>query len=111
MAPRRPRRILHATDFSSASGHAFAEAVTLARGAGARLLVLHVLTPPSPFAAGRPPASWIELEARARLVADRRLTRLVAQAARHGIRARGRLVSGPPAETIARQTRRERADL
>src|SRR5262245_61455526 len=111
MRPRRLRRILHASDFSKASRRAFATAVEFARRERARLVVLHVMTPPSPFADGKPAASWRELEARARRVAERRLAGLVAEAGRAGIGARGRLVPGAPAETIVRQARRERADV
>ena len=49
---KRLRRILHATDFSRASGAAFTEAVELARRDRARLFILHVLLPASPFLAG-----------------------------------------------------------
>jgi nucleotide-binding universal stress UspA family protein len=40
------RTILHPTDFSDQSGHAFKLACALARDHGARVVVLHVLTPP-----------------------------------------------------------------
>ena len=43
------RRVLHATDFSSVSTPAFVEALQLAGAPRARLLLLHVLEPPSPF--------------------------------------------------------------
>jgi nucleotide-binding universal stress UspA family protein len=39
------RRILHPSDFSRASGAAFARAVEMARANRAELLVLHVLSP------------------------------------------------------------------
>src|SRR5262245_47121718 len=103
MPARRLRRIVHATDFSTASSPAFAKAVELARSPGARVLGRHVMTPPSPFPGPAPAASWIELGARARRAADRGLAQPVARAARAGIRARGRRVPGAPAETIARQ--------
>ncbi|HEY7653430.1 MAG TPA: universal stress protein, partial [Methylomirabilota bacterium] len=63
----RLRRILHATDFSTASRPAFRMAVGLAKREGATLLLLHVLTPPSPFSAGNrpPPSSYLELLAAA----------------------------------------------
>lgn len=38
--------ILHPTDFSERSGYAFETALALARDYGARLLLLHVTTPP-----------------------------------------------------------------
>lgn len=40
-------RILHPTDFSSASAHAFALACSLARDYGATLVVCHVAPPPA----------------------------------------------------------------
>lgn len=43
------RRILHPTDFSRASGAAFARAVALAQEQRAELLLVHVLVPPVPF--------------------------------------------------------------
>lgn len=46
---RKSRRILHPTDFSRASGAAFAEALALARENRAELLLVHVLLPPTPF--------------------------------------------------------------
>jgi len=108
---RRMRRILHATDFSIASGRAFAEALELARRERARLLVVHVLVPPSPFVAGEQPSSWLDLQARARRDAERRLAAAVAAAERAGVGVEGKLVEGAPAETIARVARRDRADL
>src|SRR3989304_140048 len=43
------RRILHPTDFSRASAPARRHAVALARACRAPLVLLHVMTPPSPF--------------------------------------------------------------
>ena len=111
MASGRLRRIVLATDFSPASARAFAEAVALAARDRARLIVLHVMTPPSPFIGAKPPESWVELQARARRAAERRLARLVASAERAGVRTSGILTDGMPAETIARRARRERADV
>jgi nucleotide-binding universal stress UspA family protein len=105
------RRILHATDFSRASAPAFAEALELARQERARLLVVHVMVPPSPFVAGEAPTSWLELEARARRDARRRLGAAVAAAERAGIAVEGQVVEGAPAEAIVRLARRDRADL
>ena len=48
----RIRRILHPSDFSKASGAAFAKAVELAKSNRADLVVLHVLAPPLPLMAG-----------------------------------------------------------
>lgn len=108
---RRVRRVLHATDFSRASARAFAEAVELARRERARLVVLHVLVPPSPFVAGEQPASWLDLQARARQHARRLLAAVVAEAERAGVGVEGKLVEGAPAEAIVRVARRDRAGL
>ena len=63
------RRIVHPTDFSSASTKAFRLAVDLAKAGRARLVLLHVLSvPATAFAADVPvpPAVYTELEATAR---------------------------------------------
>ncbi len=110
---KRLRRIFHATDFSRASGAAFSEAVALARRDRARLFILHVLLPASPFLAGdvNLPPSYLELQARARRQAERRLEALLARARREGVRAQARLTGGAPAPDILRWARRKRADL
>ena len=105
------RKIVVATDFSAASRPAFAAALDLARRDGARLVVLHVMMPPSPFVVGDLPGSWLELEARARRDAERRLAAAVSQAERSGIATTGTLVKGVPGEVIVRVARREGADL
>jgi nucleotide-binding universal stress UspA family protein len=109
-ARRSAGPILHATDFSPASRPALAEALAWARRDGAPLVVLHVRTPPSPFAAGsRPPASYLELEARDRRHVRRRLARLVAGAGRALAEVRGEVAEGAPAEAIVRAAGRHRA--
>ena len=105
------RKIVVATDFSTASRAAFAAALDFARRDGTRLIVLHVMMPPSPFTGGDLPGSWLELEARARRDAERRLAASVRQAERSGIATTGTLVKGAPAEVIVRVARREGADL
>src|SRR5262245_45062770 len=103
--------ILVATDLSKASGAAFRAAVSLT-ARGRRLLIVHVLMPPSPFVAGGTRATtWEMLEAVARRDAARRLARLIATARRHGARAAGRVLTGFPAETIVRAARAARATL
>jgi nucleotide-binding universal stress UspA family protein len=105
------RRILHATDFSAASRRAFAAAIRLAKQNRARLCLLHVLVPPSPFVGTKPPSSYLELQARARREAMRRLATAVASAERAGVRVEAHLVPGAPAEQILRVAGRWRADL
>jgi len=112
MGSARIRRILYATDFSAASGRAFGEALALARQHRAALRILHVLTPPSPFVNGTPPRHWLELMARARNAAERKLSRLLSSADQAGVGASGALADDEyPAQAIAREARRERADV
>ncbi len=112
-AARRLRRILHATDFSAASRPAFRMAVGLARREHAALLLLHVLTPPSPFAitGGPMPPSYLELLEGARRAARRRLAQTLAQARGAGARASARMVEGGAAERILSLARRWHPDL
>ena len=108
---KRARRILHATDFSRASRPAFARALALAKQDRARLCLLHVLVPPSPFLGDKLPPSYLELEARARRQAERQLAALVALAKKAGVRIEAQLTDGVPSEEILRAARRQRADL
>lgn len=108
---KRIRRIVHATDLSVASRSAFAEAVALARAEGARLCLLHVLVPPSPFLGDDAPPSYLELERRARRDVERRLAAAVDKARKAGLRVEVRMVDGVPSEEIIRHARRWRADV
>ena len=88
-------------------------ALRLARRERAVLLLLHVLTPPSPFvgSTGRPPASYLELLAAARSEARRRLTAILARARAAGVRARAQLAEGGAVERILSVARRWRPDV
>jgi len=110
---KRTRRILHATDFSAASRPALTMACEWAQRDGARLLILHVLTPPSPFVgSGRGlPVSYLELLAAARHDAHRRLAALLARTRAIGIRVETKLVEGGPAVEIVRVAGRWHADV
>jgi nucleotide-binding universal stress UspA family protein len=105
-------RILHATDFSAASGAAFTWAVNMARRDRAELLLLHVLSPPAPLVADAyvTPAVWNTLIRSQRASAQRRLDALVAKARRARVRARG-LLEGVPADRIVRTARGRRAGM
>jgi len=107
------RRILHPTDFSGASGAAFARAVEMARANRAELLVLHVLSPVVPMVGDGyvAPQLYEQIESSARVEAQRQLDRLLARAKKAGARAKGVLVNGSPSEQIARLARSKRADL
>jgi universal stress protein A len=108
---RRTRHLLCPTDFSRASRPAFAWALALAKQDRARLCLLHVLVPPSPFLGDSLPASYVELGVRARREAERRLAALVAQAKTARVQVEAQLTEGVPDEEILRAARRQRADL
>ena len=107
------RRILHPTDFSSASRPAFRKAVQLAKEGRRPLLIVHVL-PAMPLIADAYVAAttYDALLSSQRAVAKKHLDRLVAQARQAGARASGILVdTGVAAEQIVRLARARRADL
>jgi universal stress protein A len=108
---KRIRRIFHATDFSDASRPAFAKALELAKQDRAQLLLLNVLVPPSPFLGKKLPSSYLDLQARARRDAERRLAAAVDRAEEAGVRVQAKLIEGTPAEEILRVGRRWHPDL
>lgn len=110
---RRFRRILHATDFSTASAPAFAEALALARQERAELRLVHVMTPPALFLEDSYLSARTvrEMQSRARRAVQDRLARLLARAKRAGVRAGADVREGLPADEIVRAARRRRADL
>jgi nucleotide-binding universal stress UspA family protein len=110
----RFRHILHASDFSRASGRAFATAVALARAGRVPLTIAHVLAPFVPVAAGEGfilPETYERLDASARAAARKQVDRLVAKARQAGVRATGLLLDGAPHDQIVRAVKSRRADL
>jgi universal stress protein A len=106
------RRILHPTDFSRASSPALRRAVALARACRAPLVLLHVMTPPSPFIGeGAPPSSYVDLLTLARRSAKRRLAAALARVKRERVRVQAIFAEGLPADAILRAARCTRADL
>src|SRR3990170_6260875 len=104
------RRILHPTDFSRASAPALRRAVALARACRAQLMLLHVMTPPSPFIAEDTlPSSYAELLILARRSAKRRLAAALARVRRERVRVRAIFAGGLPADEGLRAARRARA--
>jgi nucleotide-binding universal stress UspA family protein len=106
-------RILHASDFSSASRPAFAKAVQLARANRAELIVAHVMIPTvPPLVDGYiSQKAYAEIDAAARRAAQTRLGALVTKARRAGVRARALLLEGLPGDRIVRAARSRRTDL
>jgi nucleotide-binding universal stress UspA family protein len=110
----RIRRILHATDFSSASNAAFGKAVELAKANGAQLYLVHVLTPVVPLAGDGyvSPTVYADIEASTRAAADKQMSRLAAKARQAGVtRVHTLLLEGVAHDRIARAARSRRADM
>lgn len=107
------RHVVHATDFSRASGKAFATAVAVARAGRSSLTLVHVMTPVVPVAGEGYvlPETYDQIEASARAAARKQLDRLVARARVAGVRAEGLLRTGVPHEAIVRAARARHADL
>jgi nucleotide-binding universal stress UspA family protein len=112
-AGRRLRVILHATDFSRASGPAFVKALELARSTGAELLLAHVLSPVI-LDVGYGSVSgelYQQVEGSNRAYGDKELASLVAKAKKAGVRAKPLLLTGTAHEQIAKAARARRADM
>jgi nucleotide-binding universal stress UspA family protein len=109
------KRILHATDFSSASRPALARAMALARQNQAPLSIVHAL-PPTVIPVGGdfgylPPKTYEAIDQNARQHARKQLAALVKRARKAGVRVTAILLDGAPHEQIPRAVRRTRADL
>jgi nucleotide-binding universal stress UspA family protein len=109
----RTRRILHPTDFSSASRAALAKAIELARAQKAELVVCHVVSPFVPMLGEgyMTPRMYEEIATSTRQGAQRQLDAVVARARRAGARVRGLLVEGTPFDRIGRVARSQKAGL
>jgi nucleotide-binding universal stress UspA family protein len=106
------RRILHPSDFSSASRAAFTKAIALAKENRAQLIVAHVLAPMLAVGdAAMSADTFAELEAAGRRYGTKQLDALLAKAKKAGVRARTLLLEGVAAEQIVRAAKRNRADL
>src|SRR5450759_3760839 len=109
----RIRRILYASDFSPASGRAFATAVGLAKASGATLTILHVIVPIVPLVPEQyiESATWERIDAEARRWSQQQLARLAKKAKKTGVRVATKLLEGDPARLIVSAARSQRADL
>jgi nucleotide-binding universal stress UspA family protein len=108
------RRILHPSDFSRASGAAFKKAIEMAKAGRAELMVVHVVSPVVPMAAGEgyvSPKMYEEIAASTRAWAQKQLDKLLAKAKQAGVRAKGFVLEGSAHEQIARFARSKHADL
>ena len=107
------RRILHPTDFSAPSNAAFKKAIEMAKASRAELLIVHVINPIIPVAGEGyvSPKMYEDLAASTRAWARKQLDRLLVQAKKSGVRAKGMLAEGAAHEQIARIAKTKRADL
>jgi nucleotide-binding universal stress UspA family protein len=110
---KRIRRILHPTDFSSASRPAFERALGMARDSRAELLILHVLAPVIPVMGEGyiPPQTYEAIDTAARKSAHKKLDALAARARNAGVRARPLLLEGTAHERIVSAAKAQRVDL
>jgi nucleotide-binding universal stress UspA family protein len=110
---KRFRRILHATDFSTASKRAFEIAVEFAKQNKAELLLVHVLVPHViyPPDADADPAFYFELERASRRQAQSSLDALVGQVNRRKVKVTGLLLRGIAHDQIVRSAKNRRADM
>jgi nucleotide-binding universal stress UspA family protein len=110
---KRIRRILHPTDFSSASRPAFERALGLARDSRAELVILHVMAPVIPVVGEGyiPPQTYEAIDTAARKSAQKKLDALAARARNTGVRARPLLLEGTAHERIVSAAKAQRVDL
>ena len=105
-------RILVATDFTPASGPALAEAIEMARGDGAELLIAHAYQLPiAPQAEAVAPGVYDEWVQNLRETVEENLEPLVERARKAGVEAKALVLSGTPDEAITKAAEKEGADL
>jgi nucleotide-binding universal stress UspA family protein len=107
------RRILFASDFSKASGKAFAAAVAMAKTNRATLTVLHVFAPIAPIGPDQyiGPETWQQIEADARRWTTRKLRELTLKARKAGVRVSSLVADGNPSRQIVQAAKGGRYDL
>jgi universal stress protein A len=105
-------RILWPTDFSALAQAALSHAVGLASGAGAELVLLHVLPPLTTYVMADVSGTlWAPLQRKTRTDAQRQLVRLETQVKGPNCRTRTVLSEGVPFYEILRTAKRLRCDL
>jgi nucleotide-binding universal stress UspA family protein len=106
-------RIMHATDFSSASTRALETAVEFARWHRAELFLVHVLVPHIyyPADSDADPAFYVELERSTRRQAQSALEKLTNKLKRAKVKVTGLLLKGTAHDQIVRAAKNRRADL
>ncbi|SRR5581483_5530705 len=109
----RIRRILHATDFSSASKRALETAVDFAKQNKAQLFIAHVLVPniAYPTDSYADPTLYVEIERNERRHAQSQLEKLVRDLQRSKLKVEGVLLRGSAADQIVRAGKNRKADM
>ena len=107
------RRIVHPSDFSSASGAAFKKALEMAKADRAELMIVNVISPivPIPGDGYLSPKMYEDLRASAMAWSQKELRKLIAKAKRARVRAKGFTLEGAAHEEIIRFARSKRADV
>jgi nucleotide-binding universal stress UspA family protein len=107
------RRIVHPSDFSSASGAAFRKALEMAKADRADLMIVNVISPIVPIAGDGYLSSkmYEDLRASATAWSKKELDKLIAKAKRARVRAKGFILEGPAHDEIIRFAKSTRADL
>src|SRR5262245_46406516 len=107
------RRVMHPTDFSTASAPAYRHAVELAKTNRAELTIVHVLAPLMPINPDGyvSPKVYDDMIASARAYGQKQLDAMVKRATTAGVRATGLLLEGLPHERIAQAARSKKADV
>jgi nucleotide-binding universal stress UspA family protein len=107
------RRIVHPSDFSSASGAAFRKALEMAKADRAELMIVNVIAPIVPIAGDGylSPKMYEDLRASAVAWSRKQLLKLVAKAKQRRVRAKGFILEGPAHEQIIRFAKSKHADM
>ena len=107
------RRIIHPSDFSSASGAAFRKAIEMAKADRAELMIVNVIAPIVPIAGDGylSPKMYEDLRASAVGWSRKQLQKLVAKAKQGRVRAKAFILEGPAPEQIIRFAKSKRADM
>jgi nucleotide-binding universal stress UspA family protein len=107
------RRIMHPSDFSPASGAAFAKATELAKASRAELVLVHVVDAVVPLGPDGyvPPNVYDEIQKSAQAYGQKKLTALVDRAKKAGVRATPMLLQGSAYQGILRAAKSKRPDM
>jgi nucleotide-binding universal stress UspA family protein len=107
-------RILYATDYSTASARALAEAVALAKQNDAELMVLHVIDPVSSYVTGEDIGGaelYLKLEETAKQEAESSMRKLMDKLSKLKVKPKSLLLRGTAHDQIVKAAKNRRANL